>query len=163
MKDKGHLPMYGVGPVYVASIIAVTFAAVIIGQQDMLEAGKISALKIPFLIIGTLLIIFGIFLWAGAVFNSNIDSGITENKLVTGGVYSLCRNPIYTAFMFFCTGALFISGNIFFLPLFFIYWIFMTALVKNTEEKWLLELYGKEYSDYCKRVNRCIPFPKSRR
>ena len=34
-------------------------------------------------------------------------------------------------------------------------------LLKNTEEKWLEELYGQEYIDYCKKVNRCIPwFPK---
>ena len=37
----------------------------------------------------------------------------------------------------------------------------MTILMKATEEKWLRELYGKEYEDYCKRVNRCWPwFPK---
>ncbi len=30
--------------------------------------------------------------------------------------------------------------------------------MKNTEEKWLLELYGIEYANYCKRVNRCIPW-----
>ena len=34
-------------------------------------------------------------------------------------------------------------------------------VLKNTEEKWLSELYGQEYLDYCKKVNRCIPwFPK---
>lgn len=34
--------------------------------------------------------------------------------------------------------------------------------MKHTEEKWLAALYGREYADYCKRVNRCIPwFPKS--
>ena len=34
----------------------------------------------------------------------------------------------------------------------------MTIFLKNTEEKWLSELYGQEYLDYCKRVNRCIPW-----
>lgn len=34
----------------------------------------------------------------------------------------------------------------------------MTVLMKGTEEKWLLKLYGTEYSNYCKRVNRCIPW-----
>ena len=38
---------------------------------------------------------------------------------------------------------------------------YMTIFLKNTEEKWLSELYGQEYLDYCKKVNRCIPwFPK---
>lgn len=41
----------------------------------------------------------------------------------------------------------------------FLYWFFMTILMKNTEEKWLYELYGEEYKEYCRRVNRCIPFP----
>ena len=32
MADKNHLPMYGVGPVYVGAIIMITAAAVIMGQ-----------------------------------------------------------------------------------------------------------------------------------
>lgn len=163
MKTADHLPMYGVGPVYVFVIIALTAAAVIFGHIEFFKAGLISVTKPPFIIIGALLVAFGIFLWCGAVFRVKIDDGITGNKLITSGVYSLCRNPIYTAFMFFCTGALFISGNAFFLPLFFVYWIFMTVLMKNTEEKWLQELYGNEYTDYCKRVNRCIPIRKNDR
>ncbi|MBQ8782092.1 MAG: isoprenylcysteine carboxylmethyltransferase family protein, partial [Oscillospiraceae bacterium] len=70
------------------------------------------------------------------------------------------RNPIYSAFMFFCTGALFISGNVFFYPLFFFYWGFMTVLVINTEEKWLEEVCGDEYIEYKKKVNRCIPWKR---
>ena len=36
-----------------------------------------------------------------------------------------------------------------------------TFVLKRTEEKWLLNLYGDEYGQYLKRVNRCIPwFPK---
>ena len=31
--------------------------------------------------------------------------------------------------------------------------------LKLTEEKWLLDLYGQDYADYRKRVNRCIPWP----
>lgn len=160
MKDNGHLSVYGVGPIYGAVIIAVTVAAVIIGQQDFAKTGIIEVLKIPCFIIGILLIIFGVYLWGGAVFGAKVEKGITENRLVTVGVYGLVRNPIYSAFMLFCTGALLISGNVYFYPLFFFYWIFMTVLIKNTEEKWLEELYGDEYREYKKKVNRCIPFPR---
>lgn len=158
MADKNHLPMYGVGPVYVGAIIMITAAAVIMGQCGFFEKGRIEFLKIPFFAVGILLIILEVYLWSGAVFRSKIDDGITGNKLVKTGVYSLCRNPIYSAFMFFCTGEMMISGNLFFLPFFFFYWSFMTVLMKGTEEKWLLKLYGTEYSNYCKRVNRCIPW-----
>lgn len=142
--------MYGVGPLYVAVIIAVTIAAVIVGHTAFFENRIIQGLKIPSAIVGILLIIFGICLWTGAVFRAKVDNGIKNNNLVTGGVYALCRNPIYSAFMLACTGALFISGNLVFYPLFFFYWIFMTALMKCTEEKWLKNLYGKEYEEYCK-------------
>lgn len=162
MKDKKHLPMYGIGPLYGAVIIAVTVAAVIAGHNMLFEKGITKALKIPSLIIGILLIVLGLYLWHGAVFRAKVDDGIVNNKLITTGVYALVRNPIYSAFMFFCTGTLLISGNLFFYPLFFFYWIFMTVLMKCTEEKWLKNLYGKEYEEYCQKVNRCIPWlPKS--
>lgn len=155
---KKHLPMMGVGPIYGAVIIAVTVIAVITGKSTTFQTGRVTFLKIPLLIIGILLIILGVYLWAGALFRSKIDSHIEENRLAITGVYALVRNPIYSAFMFFCTGALFLAGNIFFLPLFFFYWIFMTVLMKYTEEKWLKNLYGREYEEYCSRVNRCIPW-----
>ena len=162
MENKKHLPMTGVGPIYGAVIIAVTVIAVIAGKSKVFEAGRVNFLKTPLLIIGILLIVFGLYLWAGALFQSKIDSHIVENRLATIGVYGLVRNPIYSAFMFFCTGALMIAGNVFFLPLFFFYWIFMTVLMKCTEEKWLKNLYDREYEEYCRRVNRCIPWREKR-
>lgn len=150
--------MYGVGPFYVYMIIAVTIAAVIAGHTAFFESGIIQKLKIPSAVIGVLLIVFGIYLWTSAVFRARVGDGITNNRLVTTGVYALVRNPIYSAFMLFCTGALLISGNLFFYPLFFFYWIFMTVLMECTEEKWLKKLYGREYEEYCRKVNRCIPW-----
>lgn len=160
MKNKEHLPMYGIGPLYVGIIIAVTVCAVILGQQSFTAAGIISALKIPSLIIGIIFAALGILLWYSAAIRSKLDDSIAENKLVTTGVYGLVRNPIYSAFMFLCTGALFISGNVFFYPLFFFYWIFMSLLMINTEEKWLEAAYGKQYTEYKKEVNRCIPWKR---
>lgn len=160
MKDSKHLPMFGVGPIYGAVIIAVTVTAAFLGQTEPFKFGIFPELKIPSATVGILLIVFGLYLWMGALFRAKIDNGIANNRLVTTGVYALCRNPIYSAFMFFCTGALFVSGNVFFYPLIFFYWIFMTVLMKCTEEKWLKNLYGREYEEYCRRVNRCIPWKR---
>lgn len=160
MKNKKHLPLFGVGPIYGAVCVILTVIAVNLGQQDFAKTGIITVLKIPSLIIGIMLIIFGVYLWYSAVFRAKVDDGIMQNKLVTTGVYALVRNPIYSAFMFFCTGALFISGNVFFYPLFFFYWTFMTVLMINTEEKWLEKTYGDEYREYKKKVNRCIPWKR---
>ena len=156
MKNTDHLPLFGVGPLYGAIVVALTVAGCVAGSR--VSFGKAPQLKIPLLILGVLLIIYGISLWVRAVLVAKLDDGIKENRLVTGGVYAHVRNPIYSAILFACTGALCIAGNLLFLPLFFVFWTLMTVMMKNTEEKWLLDRFGKQYSDYCKRVNRAIPW-----
>jgi len=100
---------------------------------------------------------------AAAFFGAKIDKGIAENRLVTGRVYGHVRNPIYSAFLFLCTGALLIAGNLWLFVLPVAYWLFLTLLMKATEEKWLLRQYGQVYRDYCRRVPRCIPRLKKHR
>ncbi|MDE6664734.1 MAG: isoprenylcysteine carboxylmethyltransferase family protein [Ruminococcus sp.] len=158
MKQEKHLSMYGIGPIYGVVIIIVTIVAVIAGHTSIFDGGNINVLKVPSIILGILLIIFSVVIWYNALFRAKIDDGIIGNKLITTGIYSFVRNPIYSALMFICTGVLLISGNVYFYLLFFFYWIFMTILLKRTEEKWLKNLYGKEYEEYCRRVNRCIPW-----
>ncbi len=150
--------MYGVGPIYVYVIAAFTLAAVLLRNQPLLASGRLEALHVPLLILGIILILAGIALWIYAVPISKIDDGIKENRLVTTGAYALVRNPIYSAAMIACTGVVLILSNAWFFVLPLVYWLFMTVLMKATEEKWLRDLYGKEYDDYCKRVNRCWPW-----
>ena len=157
-KKRDHLPIYGVGPIYVYAIAAFTLAAVLLRNQPFFASGRLEALRIPLLILGIMLILAGIALWIYAVPISKIDDGIKENRLVTTGAYALVRNPIYSAAMIACTGVILIIGNAWFFILPLVYWLFMTLLMKATEEKWLRNLYGKEYDDYCKRVNRCWPW-----
>ncbi|MCM1230924.1 MAG: isoprenylcysteine carboxylmethyltransferase family protein [Ruminococcus flavefaciens] len=158
MKQKKHLSMYGIGPIYGIITVAFTLSAVILGHISFFKNGIINAFKIPSIILGILLIIFSLIIWYNAMFRAKIDNGIVENRLVTTGIYAFVRNPIYSAIMFICTGVLLISANIYFYPLFFFYWILMTVLLKPTEEKWLKNLYGEEYEIYCRCVNRCIPW-----
>lgn len=157
-KNKEHLPIYGVGPIYVYGIAALTLAAVLTRNARSFASGKLEAVHVPLLFLGIALILAGIALWIYAVPISRIDDGIKANRLVTTGAYALVRNPIYSAVMLACTGVVLILSNAWFFVLPFVYWLFMTVLIKATEEKWLRDLYGKEYEDYCKRVNRCWPW-----
>ena len=56
------------------------------------------------------------------------------------------------------TGLSLMWHNFMVLPFIVINWIILTVVLKNTEEKWLTGLYGSEYEEYKKRVNRCIPW-----
>ena len=161
MKEKGHLPLLGVGPVIIAVQILITVIGVIVSYRRYFAAGKIEWLNIPLKIVGIGLMVFGFFLNYSAKRKSKLFEMVAENKLITTGVYSIVRNPVYSAVFLACTGAICISNNLilFFIPV--ICWIYMTIFLKLTEEKWLTDLYGQEYIEYCKKVNRCIPwFPK---
>lgn len=157
-KNKNHLLFMGVGPLYVFVIIALTVVGIVLSESGFFDVGKFDFLRIPFAVIGTVLIALGLFFWIGANFGSKIDDHIRSNTLAQTGVYAYVRNPIYSAFLMFCTGALLWANNVCLLVLPIVYWIFLTVLMKCTEEKWLLELHGEEYVQYCRRVNRCIPW-----
>ncbi len=158
MKQK--LPLYGIGPVYGAIVLALTVAAAVCRDLPIFASGRLPMLRIPLCVAGVLLILLGIFMWIHANFISKIDDGIHNSRLVTTGIYAWVRDPIYSAIMIVCTGILCILGNVWFLVLPFVFWGTMTVLLRATEEKWLREMFGQEYEDYCKRVNRCIPWKR---
>lgn len=155
---REKLSVLGIGPLYVGIILIVTSILIFLQNKGYFKNGEISFLKIPFIIIGILCIVIGIGLWVSAVINSRISKNIKELKLVTTGVFSVVRNPIYSAFMFLCWGICFVSNNLYFLITIPIYWSLLTFLVKKTEERWLKDIFGEEYLAYCKRTNRCIPW-----
>ena len=157
MKTK-HLPILGVGPMYVITIILMTVISIILSTTRMIPIITFTNIRWIFVLSGILCFIIGITLWLKAVIIDRLDAHIIKNELVTTGVYAYVRNPVYSAFMFVCTGVLLIYGNLVLLVLPIIYWGFMTVLMKLTEEKWLENLYGKEYVQYRQRVNRCIPW-----
>ncbi len=153
-----HLPILGVGPLYVITIILLTVISIILSTTGIIPVITFANFQWIFILIGILCFIIGITLWLKAVIIDRLDAHIIKNELVTTGVYAYVRNPVYSAFMFVCTGVLLIYGNLVLLVLPIIYWGFMTVLMKLTEEKWLENLYGKEYVQYRQRVNRCIPW-----
>ena len=156
--EKGHLPILGVGPLYVVTIIMMTIISITLSATGIIPVITFANFQWIFILIGILCFIIGITLWLKAVIIDRLDAHIIKNELVTTGVYAYVRNPVYSAFMFVCTGVLLIYGNLVLLVLPIIYWGFMTVLMKLTEEKWLEDLYGKEYVQYRQRVNRCIPW-----
>ncbi len=162
-KREGHLPYFGVGPFYSITIILLTAVSIVCSRTvSSLRFGQLSIVAVPFIIIGSLLVCTGGILVFLAIAVSRVHKGIEENRLITTGVYSYVRNPIYSGFLLMCTGAIFINANVALLVLPVAYWAFLTILLKTTEERWLSEHFGDEYEAYATKVNRCIPwFPES--
>lgn len=158
---KGHLPIYGVGPFYGIGVILLTVAGIVISAIGLLNSGMVhhTILMIVFITAGVLVAIGGFIVWKSAAVGKNcIDGYIESNTLCTTGIYGIVRNPCYSGIAMMCTGVLLIAHNLWLLILPFIFWFTMTIMLVNSEEKWLMDLYGQEYIDYCKKVNRCIPW-----
>ena len=159
VKDGQKLPLFGVGPYIVYGMAIVNIIGIILFGYVF----KIGILAAPwilvFRVIGILLAIYGIAVWFIGAMRSDMDESITENKLQTNGIYSWVRNPMYSGWWIALSGILLMWHNAWMLILPVIDWLIMTVALINTEEKWLTDLYGSEYTEYRKRVNRCIPWP----
>ena len=156
------MPKYGPGFKYVPIISAVTVIAIVLGHIGPFVGGVITNKTFRYIYIGfgVAILAWGISLILNAINECAILINAQMGKLVTTGVYSKTRNPMYTGVTFICTGALFISGNafVFFLPVLF--WLFMSYLMTNTEEELLEKTFGQDYLDYKNETNRFLPFKK---
>ena len=155
---KNTLPVFGVGPIYAVSCLLLTAFGLFLKKKGFLNGGDLPGLKSEAMRIGFMLIFIGVALWIYAVLIQRISKEISSGHLVTIGIYSIVRNPIYLAFLCVCTGILVTAHNVYLLIFPIIFYIFLTVLMKQTEEKWLLKKFGTEYAEYCKHVNRLIPW-----
>lgn len=78
-------------------------------------------------------------------------------RLVTGGVYAMCRHPVYAAWVvFFVPGAVFLFNS----WLGFTAPVFMYVLLRimsRTEDEYLERTFGDEYRTYRNRVPAVLP------
>lgn len=158
MARKNHLPLIGVGPLIVVPPLLFTAAAIFFSQYAFLPQISLGYWNLPSAILGVLLIFYGVYLWILANFKEKIQEGIKKNQLIVTGVYARSRHPIYSAFFLLSWGAILMANNLLLFVVPLMNWLYMTILLKRTEEKWLLVWYGEEYKAYSKRVNRLLPW-----
>lgn len=82
---------------------------------------------------------------------------VFANELVQGGMFDLCRNPMYLGNVLIAAGlALVINAYAFYLIVIPAIVLAYHAIV-TTEEAYLREKFGAQYADYCRRVDRWWP------
>lgn len=162
VREEQKLPLFGIGPYLVYGMVALTAAGIVVFSYIL----KIGILSSPWVLVfrlaGLLLMAGGAVIWFIGALRSEMDESIIANMLKTDGIYARVRNPMYSGIWIFSAGISLMWHNVWLLVTPVINWAIMTIVLKNTEEKWLLNLYGEEYANYKKRVNRCIPW-KSRK
>lgn len=92
----------------------------------------------------------------GAAWRFGVDQA-EKTDLVTGGLYALVRNPIYSGVFLFCIGLLVVLPHV--LILFFIAtaWLSIELQVRFVEEPHLRGLHGAVYEKYAEQKGRYCP------
>ena len=162
-QDKRQkIPTDGVGPYLWAIILAMNLTGYLL-SQSVLQSGLLKGgFQDLFYLIGILLMLVAARIqWLSGV-KSGVSTSFQSNELKTTGIYARTRNPIYFSWWICGIGAILCVHNVWLLLLIPIQWVILTVVIRNTEEKWLYELHGEAYKDYCSRVNRWIPLKKIR-
>ena len=85
-----------------------------------------------------------------------------KTELVTRGMFSVCRNPIYFGMLVVGLGFMLLVPNVFMVICFILAFIGIDLQVRKIEEPHLLRVFGDEYAEYSKRTSRYIPWiPRS--
>lgn len=119
----------------------------------LFESKIVSWIGVVFCILGLI-----IFLFSLITFGKSFRVGIDEDQpgeLVTSGVFSISRNPIYAAFLFILMGIFLIIPNWILLMYLVVGFWFINRQVRREEDS-LVKIYGDEYKEYCKKVRRYL-------
>lgn len=106
--------------------------------------------------VGGLLLCAGIPLWV--VSAKAVIKGFSKGELITRGVYSICRHPLYGQAIFYTVPGFlmfFKSYILFTLPVFM---MILFRFLIATEEDYLNKQFGRRFADYKNSVN--LVFPK---
>jgi protein-S-isoprenylcysteine O-methyltransferase Ste14 len=82
---------------------------------------------------------------------------VYAEKLVQGGVFAHCRNPLYVGNFLILLGVGLASNSLLFVCIAVPFFLFAYAAIIAAEENYLRTKFGQEFIDYCARVNRLLP------
>ncbi len=120
--------------------------------------GRIVVQSVAIKTVGAVVVCLAVLIYAVAIrhlgesWRLGIDRAAT-GPVVTDGIYRWTRHPIYVAFDLLFVGTFLVLGRLIFLLLALVWIPLMHALMRR-EERFLSQLYGGTYRDYCRRVGR---------
>ncbi len=82
----------------------------------------------------------------------------SDHQLVTHGIYSLIRHPIYTSYILLFFGFCAMLSSLWGLALLLVVCMVWFSNRIRIEEQMLEEEFGEAYRSYCQRTNRLFPY-----
>jgi protein-S-isoprenylcysteine O-methyltransferase Ste14 len=113
-------------------------------------------------IIGTVGLLVGLWLFYQAHADLGRNWSVTleirdKHQLVTNGIYSLVRHPMYLALLAYSAGQMLVLPNWIVGPAYGVAMALVFALRLRPEEQMMLEEFGDKYRTYMQRTKRLIP------
>ena len=158
-RGAGWVEWFG-GALFLVATLAGAAAPVLVaaGALDQIEAldrGWLHVLGIVLAAAG-ILGVFAAQMAMGASWRIGVDPG-ERTELVTGGVFALCRNPIYTAMISAWIGFALIVPSALSIAAVPLVAAALESQVRFAEEPHLLRTHGEPYRAYAARVGRFVP------
>lgn len=157
MTDK--MTKWGIGPkfTFYALIYCLIMFGLTVYLDPLLKITKTLSISYRSLaLIGIILILLGVPFYLSSLIT--VMRAFKEGRLVTNGVYGMCRHPVYAAWVvFFVPGiALFMDSWALLSAPFIMYLTARTLVAK--EDVYLIKTFGQEYLRYKQRVPAFLPY-----
>ncbi|WP_439583831.1 methyltransferase family protein [Dyadobacter bucti] len=101
-------------------------------------------------------IIRGITIGLAYIIRGGRDKKVYAEKLVTEGIFRHCRNPLYVGNILMLLGVGVLSNSLYYVGIVMPLFLFIYQAIVLAEENFLRNKFGRQFDDYCERVNRWL-------
>lgn len=84
------------------------------------------------------------------------DKKVYAEKLVTEGLFSHCRNPLYVGNILMLAGVGILSNSLFYVLIVLPLFLFIYQAIVLAEENFLRNKFGQQFEEYTRKVNRWL-------
>ncbi len=89
-------------------------------------------------------------------YNTTVKPFKKSTTLVTGGVFRICRHPMYLGFVLILLGIAVLLGSLSPYLVVILFALFLEFIYIREEERMLSEQFARQWEDYCERVRKWI-------
>ena len=141
---------------YRNGLFPLVYALLVFKSEPLLADYRVAALA-GFLVAASGQLLRGVTVGLEYIIRGGKHRQVYAEKLVQGGMFAHCRNPLYIGNFTIVMGVGLASNSLLFLGVALPFFVFAYWAIIAAEENWLRNKFGQEFDDYCARVNRLLP------
>jgi protein-S-isoprenylcysteine O-methyltransferase Ste14 len=149
------MSLWGVGPTIVAPVMAYGLAA-LAATLFWPDVFSLTFLPYPWLAVVGGALLAGSAVWYALAARA-VWRAYHQRRLVTGGLYAVCRHPIYAGWVLFILPGLGLLADSWLVLSTALVMYVLTRLYAPREEAGLEAQFGEEYVEYKRRTNAVFP------